>query len=281
MSTLTKIFIVLQLVFSITLSVFVFLTLGGQQKYKDLVETERSGKIAALASLGMANADVSKLQSQYAELQNAKTKEIADLNLELTRRTSDVNSARVRNDQLEAEKAEATANVQRLSTTIQLQQAAIQVRDTELSAIRPENQKLISQNAELNRKNNEQSQQIDLAEKTIRTLQETLASRPAAPQGSTGAASATVATLSGVPTQAVINGTVTKVQDANGKTYATLSLGSRDGVQSNTRLLVYRGNTYIGDATVVRVTPDQAVAQISENKVVVKENDRVISGSGY
>lgn len=282
MSTLTKIFIVLQLVFSITLSVFVFLTLGGQQKYKADVESALQGKVAAEASLGLANAQISQLSAQLSDVQNQKTAEVNRLNDELTRRTTEINLRQVSLDKAEAEKAESSANVQRLTNTVASLQSIVQRRDQELEAIRPENQKLIAQNAELNRKNNEQAQQLDLAEKTIRTLQETLAQRPAAPaQGAAQTQGEAVATLSGVPTQAQINGTVTKVQDANGKTYATLSLGARDGITANTRLVIYRGNTYVGDAVVVRVTPDQAVAQIQNNKSPVQANDRVISGGGF
>jgi len=281
LSTLTKIFIVLQLVFSIVLSVFVFLTLGGQQKYKDMVEVEQRSRIAAEATLGLANAESAKYQAQYADLMNQKTNEIANLNIELQRRSTEINTRQVMLDKSEAEKAEASANVQRLASTVQNLQAAMQRRDTELEAVRPENQKLIAQNAELNRKNNEQAQQLDLAEKTIRTLQETLAQRPAAPAQATPAKSDSVASLSGVPTQAQINGTVTKVQNSNGKTYATLTLGARDGVTANTRLVVYRGSNYVGDAVIVRVTPDQSVAQITVSKDAVQENDRVISGAGF
>lgn len=282
MSTLTKIFIVLQLVFSITLSVFVFLTLGGQQKYKDQVESALQSKIAAEASLGLANSQVAQLQSQYADLMNQKTSDANRLNDELTRRTTEINTRQVQIDKLDAEKLEILANIQRLTNTVSALQSTLTRRDQELDSVRPENQKLIAQNAELNRKNNEQAQQLDLAEKTIRTLQETLAQRPAAPaQGTAPAQGEAVATLSGVPTQAQINGTVTKVQSANGKIYATLSLGSRDGIAANTRLVVYRGSNYVGDAVVVRVTPDQSVAQITVSKDGVQANDRVISGGGF
>ena len=63
MSILTKVFIVLQLVFSIVVAVMVVMTTGPVQKYKQQVAVEQQGRLAAQAQSEMYSNQVAAANS--------------------------------------------------------------------------------------------------------------------------------------------------------------------------------------------------------------------------
>jgi len=61
---------------------------------------------------------------------------------------------------------------------------------------------------------------------------------------------------------AQVNAAISNVGNDKGRTLIEFPLGTRDGIQQNTRLFIYRGNNYVADATVERTTPDTSVAVV-------------------
>ena len=286
MSILTKVFIVLQLVFSIVVAVMVVMTYGPVQKYKQQIAVEHQARLAATAEIAKSandrDATLALLEKVKADLQTRV--DAAQKAADTARADAVTKQGQV--DLLQAGVDGSISNVSRLTSTNAAQKDQIATLLTELTAMRADYNRLVPQNAELNRKNSELANQIDAAQKAIRTLQEELATNqakseaPKAGAATPGAGAAVAALSAGTPTSIQINGKVQKVEDLNGKTFVTLSLGSRDGVAIGNRFLVYRDNTYVGDVVIQRVTPDQTVGVVTVSKSAPKASDLVISGGG-
>lgn len=71
-----------------------------------------------------------------------------------------------------------------------------------------------------------------------------------------------------------LDGIVTAVSQND---FIEVSLGTDDGLKEGHRLEVFRDNSYLGYAIVVRAAPDRAVAQVNEKskRDLIKVNDRV------
>lgn len=279
MNILTKLFIVLQLVFAIGLAVMVVLTTGEQNRYKTLVVNESKGRLSALAEAQQTSGKLAVAEQNLNKVSEDRRAEVDGLKRDLERRTNEFNSVKARQDTLEAQLAEATSNNTRLTNTIAAVRDQLATRDTELKDLRPLVTETVKKNAELTRAIDQLSNEKELNLKAIRTLQEELAKRAETPKAQT--AGDTVKQLSaGTPTAVQVNGKIQKVQELNGRTYVTLSLGGRDGVQQGNRFTIYRNNEYVGDAVVQRVVPDQAIAEVTMTRKAVQANDLVISGGG-
>lgn len=286
MSILTKVFIVLQLVFSIVVAVMVVMVSGPVQQYKQQVTNAQSGRLAAQAETLVYQNDAATVRSTLNTVKADSQAHVDAAQKAADQARADLVTKQGRLDVLEAQVDEFNKNMTRLTSTNAAQKDQIATLLTELTTMRADYNRVIPQNAELNRKASELANQLDAAQKAIRTLQEELATSQAKPEapkaGATAAGTGTaVAQLSvGTPTSIQINGKVQSVETLNGKTFVTLSLGSRDGVAIGNRFLVYRDNTYVGDVVIQRVTPDQTVGVVTISKSAVKESDLVISGGG-
>jgi hypothetical protein len=269
LSALTKMFIVLQLLFSLVCAVLLVLFVSKTENYKAAVESERTKNVGLAASIAnesreksLAQADVSRWQKQYNDTLN-----------ELVKVRADAASAAAR---LEAEKqalatqlAAANAQIQTLTAINSTDAATISANNTELATLRKQVPELTKQYNEIYRAKNEVDNQLKAAELAIRKLQQMLAQAPGAgagavaPIGSEGQIQVLTATSA---TTAKINGKVSDVALAQGRTLIEMPLGERDGIKVGTRMYVYRASGYVGDATVERVSPDQSVAVVVSTK---------------
>jgi len=282
LSTLTKIFIVLQLVVSLIISVVLVFGVGRIQNYKADVDAANTQRVAAQASYQKAQNDILVAQAQVADATAKATAQVNDLaraNNDLTTKNAELAS---QIGALQARNAQQQNSISQLTSSIDSQNSLLAAKDKELSSLRPDNASLLQKNAELNRVNNELSTQQRFAEQAIRKLQEQLASAPttggaAAPAEGNGAQ---VASLSAAPGGAQINGKITQVAQSAGHTIIELPLGDRDGVKVNTRFTIYRDTAYVGDAVVQNVFPDSSVAQVTTVKPgdSVKQGDLVMTG---
>jgi hypothetical protein len=285
LSILTKVFIVLALVCSLTLSVFVILTLSQQEKYRTALQSESVAKVGAQAMLAKMEADRNNYRDALDRLRTERLTSDSNYqaqirNLQNTIATSEREIATKGNDLNNAQ-----ASVTALTTANQAMTDTLGKLNTELAQLRQDVPVLTQRNAELNRHNNELQTGLDSAQNAIRRLQEELAeAQQPQPQktpttGAQGPSETTTPTLSAlVP----INGKVERVDTQNGRTFLTLSIGKRDSIQENYRFTIYRGNSYIGDAVVRKVAVDQSVAEVTMLKPgqQVQATDLAISGPG-
>ena len=286
MSGLTKILIVLQLVFSVAVAVLLMLMVSRQQSYKTELDNVRTAHIAALATAGHANSELAALRDELSREQGlSKTSE----------------------QSLAAASGAAVAAQAKADTTIQSLQKDLQQKETQLVSLTDtiktlsaqnehfskENQEmtpklteLVGRNADIARRNNELENAVRSAEQAIRKLQEEITLMTA--KGGSASASAATANIGNqvLPLNETrsgsgpINGQVTDLQQYAGRTYISTPLGTRDGLKSGSVLAVYRGNTYLGDARVENVTANESVAVMTAIKQgeTIQKGDLVMSG---
>jgi len=286
LSTLTKVFVVLQLVVSLVVAALVVVAVGKLPNYKEQVQSANLGWAAA-------EAQVNNLRAQLNAATTGNTEAIKDLQGKMSTLTASNQAKDATIAQLKIEKDAAEARATQSGNTVQVLTASVNslkdqlaAKDGELNKVRPEITALIQRNAELERANNELRTQNDFASRAIKKLQEELvaanekASTAAPAKAETTGAVAALA--AGNQSNVQINGKITGVQNVAGKTYISLPLGTRDGIKTGTQFAIYRGTGYIGDATVTRVAPDQSVAVVGIVKEgqTVQNGDMVISGVG-
>jgi septal ring factor EnvC (AmiA/AmiB activator) len=282
LSTLTKIFIFLQLICSIAVAVVLVFGLSHLQNYRADVESADQRALAAQASYQKSQNDIAIAQAQAADAiakATGQVNELARANNDLTTKNAQLAS---QIGALEARNAQQQNSIGQLTSSIDSQNSLLAAKDKELAELRPENASLIQKNAELNRTNNELSTQQRFAEQAIRKLQEQIAQAPAG----TGAAAPAegqggqVASLTSSANGA-INGKINQVTQSAGHTLIEMPLGDRDGVKVNTRFTIYRNTGYVGDAVVQKVFPDSSVAQVTIVKPgdTVKQGDLVTTGA--
>ncbi len=288
MSILTKIFVLLQLVFALVLAVLVVLFAHGQQNYKKQVLTDQNAMIASQAALLNTRATVSRLSAQLAQAARANINTLGNLNDKILNLQGKLSSAQSEVAQLKANKQSLVNSTSLLSAANRSQQDQLAADSKELTKLRPVVLRYINENAQLNRHNTQLTNERNEAQKQIQTLQESIVAlntrlaRAAALQHQVASAPNAVNAVIGVPTAVAVNGKIQQVQSYNNRVYVSVNLGARDGVSKGTRLTVYKSGQYVADVVVRSVDPTTCVGVVTlaspSAKVMV--NDLVMSGPG-
>lgn len=283
MSGLTKVFIVLQLVFSLVVSVLLVLMVSRLEPYKSQLDSAHAGQIAAQALLAAEQNKSQAAQAAADEARRGLTEAQANLQRTTTELNTRIASLTQSGQASEVKNAQAQTQITSLTNAVATLKDLLAEKDKQLNELTPRVAQLTTQYNEVYRSNNELQNQLRGAEQTIRKLQEQIAAGPA--QGGTGAATgdsgAQVASLSAANTQAPnasINGRIRKVGQLAGRTVIELPLGTRDGVKNSSRFFIYRNNVYLGEAVITTVTPDGSLATVQGNpQQPVQEGDMVMS----
>lgn len=286
MSTLTKIFVVLMVIFSIAFTVttinFVANTNGWKKLAEDyqqdlqVVETHMRSLAAAHAAEKTAWLDArQEKESLIADLQSGQSSQLAEI-AELQDEVAG----------LKAEKGDAEGLARRLSNQLQVAQTGWKESGDELDKIERRSMQLERRNLDLNERVNEQTAQIvvlvqkqHLLEQQINILRDesTKVARGggrsvATPEAisSTSMVGVRPATKSSSVTP--IRGRILEVQG----NLATISVGSADGVREGMVFVIYRGRDYIADLEVSDVEPGIAAGRVMRAKTMPKSSDMVM-----
>jgi len=284
MSGLTKMLIVLQLVFALVCSVLLVFGVSRLDNYKASVEAANAKYAGLAAAIAKEQANSAGLGTQLANAQKdattANTRATsADAKLAQVQATSDAAMLETK-----AQFAAAEARNTELTGGLAAANKSIQAKDDELKNLRP---MIVDQNKKLSETYQAKSEADNLlraAENTIKRLQEQLAqgggagAGSVAPLNSEGQISSYASSnISTTP----VNGKITAVQNAAGRTLLELPLGTRDGLQVNGKIYVYRDSGYVGEALIQNVTPGSSIAVVTFTKPgeTVKEGDLVATVS--
>lgn len=287
MSGLTKIFIVLQLVFSLVVSVLLVLMVAKLEPYKAQVDAAHTGRIAAQTQLAA-------IQQQLSASEAALTLARSDLQTAVTTGNNALMLAQAANADLTQKLQDATVKAAQAQTQLTSLTNAIATlkdllseKDKQLNELTPRVAQLTQQYNEVYRANNELQNQLRGAELTIRKLQEQIAQAPTGGTTApgTGAApadsGAQVTSLSAANSQAArgpINATVTDINTSAGRTIMEVPLGTRDGVKNGNRFFIYRNNNYLGEAVITTVTPAASVLTVQGTpREPIQKGDMVMS----
>ena len=286
MSTLTKVFVVLQLVLALVTSVMVILLVSAQPKYKDQVQAASAQAISSQLAVVVLQQQNANLSNANSELAKNLEKTVGDWKRQVDTLTQSVATSTKEKAELQVTLTNLETSIRGLTATNEsLKNQNITLND-ELKKARPDILAAIQKYAEVARKNDELNQQLNSATRSIRRLQEEMAAREEAANNKTSAAPAAAGSqvnnlVTGIQTATPVNAQVTRVESQAGRTFITMALGKRDGVRQGTQFVIYRGNQYVGDAVVrdVGVADCVAVVTVTKAGAAVQAGDMVISGA--
>ena len=282
MSTLTKIFIVLMVVFSIAFTMTMISFVAKTTDWKGLatdyrnelqiVETHMRKQAAAHAAEKTAWLDTKgSLEDRIANLQASET----EMSGQIAKLEDD--SAR-----LKAENNSSSALAHRLTTELQVAQAGWLEQRDQRKEIEQRNMELERRNIDLNERVNEltsqvlvlvqQQNQLEQQVNILRDENQKLAQgvRPEAGAAVFAGGAGGVEPVSPATTTP-IRGRIVEVQGD----LATISVGSADGVQPGTVFVIYRGSDYIGDLKITDVEPDLAAGRVIHARATPRADDMV------
>lgn len=279
MSALTKVFVLLQVVLSMLLVAGLVVYVNQSEKFTDsnkalstrLATAEGQAQRAANDALA-ARSDAQQVQLAYAnrakglqdELSTAK-KDVADRDAQLAKANADL--------------AAVSGALKSANEAMQLGQTTIATLQTQMGELRNSSDKTQGRNTELELALSESNATLQVTERQRRDLAEQLAAakeenadmRSTGGQSSRGpSASSSGLVGGGVGRQAgqAIIGEVRKRQDINQVPFATINLGSSEGVTRDMKFFVIdRQGNFLGTLVVVNVTPDEAIGRLSGDRI--------------
>lgn len=286
MSTMTKVFVVLNSVLSIALSVLFISSAAQWGNWKDLIHKYQSARDAAItqrqqtaataqAALALKDEAIASWQAKLRQTES----ELEDAGSKLAQATSDL--AVVKNERVALEAGRTKL------------QEILNVSTGELKTVQKQNQDLLAQNMDLQARNSrlnsrvlELTTNVTILTDQVRNIQEKLyaaqtggsISEPSAG----GQAQAAPMGASAAETPAVtgqIHGEITQVDG----TYAAINVGESSGVSAGMTFMVYRrdngSGTYLGDLTVERVRASEAGGKLTTLAAgSIRQGDRVVAG---
>lgn len=291
MSTLHKIFVVLQAVFSIAFAML-FISFAAQtadwkslaEEYRGLYrasDTHQRNLIASHAAEGAAALDAREaILQQNADLERRLQGEMRRVN-ELAADKADLGS----------EKARLEASNVMLLGSVQVAQNGWEVERTQRKGLEQRNMELEKRNIDLDERVNELSAQVLVLVQEKRQYEQennllrSENERIAVAHGRAPSGSPEVAVGPGMrgvhaetaATRDLIRGRITEIE---GK-YATVSVGSADGVTKDMVFVIYRGPDFVGELTISEVEPEMAAGRITHSVAVPQINDLVADSAGF
>ncbi len=296
MSPTTKIFVVLNAVLAIIVSIATISFVAQTHNWKQLSDDERRARVVAETQLRNEMA-VFKAREQLLLEQN---RNLTETQSELARARdqlqAELNRARQESAAFSEENRSLTATMQKLTSELAVARASEEELKDRIydpaDGILFQMTDLQKRNTDLNQRVKELTQQTRLQYEQIRQLQQ---QRYALEQQ--------VADLS-EQVQAVRAGTLTptavgpqldkavaltppatqpirgKVQELQGK-MAQISVGAADGVKQGMRFVIYRGGEYLGDLQIELVEPNRSAGTLTLVRGEIRAGDMAADAASF
>lgn len=286
MSTLTKVFVVLLVLFSVAFTTMTVAMVAQSANWRETaLKYEERARIADTTLRNMIAATAAQETTARDTIQ-AHAARIG----ELEKRLQEINAtaSRLRSDlaRVEADKGSADAMNRSLLAQVELSRDAESRLREQLNRVDRENIDLQQRNVDLNGRVNElhaqvavmgeQRRQFEQQLNTLKVENDRLSqatqrrSTGRTMEDPTGLAMSNVKPLTTTAGSA-IRGRILAVQDG----YVTISVGTADGVQRDMKFVIHRNGTYIGDLQIVSVEPGQAGGRLTPTSTPPRSGDQV------
>ncbi len=283
MSTLTKVFIVLLVIFSIAFTTMTVSMVAQQTNWRTLAERYQEQRniadtnlrhhiAASAAELATAQEVIQSHLSKITELEAQASKHstsLAEMEANLARAAAEKGSADAMNSALLAQ----LESTEKARGNFQSQRDDLERRSIDLER----------RNIDLNDRVNEQTARIAVLMEQKRQYEQQInmlrggtrmsgmPSEDPASAAMPGVNAATSAVASG------INGTVVDVAG----NVVTISVGASDGVKKDMVFVVHRNNQYIGDLQITMVDPERAAGRPVGAAFTPQSGDQVVDAIGF
>ncbi|MBU0716730.1 MAG: hypothetical protein KJ749_00645 [Planctomycetes bacterium] len=291
MSTLTKVFVVLLVVFSIAFTTMTVSIVAQTANWRDLAEEYEQHAVVAdtnLRHLIAANAaDVAGLQDVINDLRER----LGQLETEKQETINQVEQARSEAARSASERRSAEAINRALVAQLQAAEAARAEYQGQRDTLETRGLELERRNVDLNDRVNELTAQIVVMTEQRRQLEQQISiiraenekmamasGRSAAGLAVEEAPGAGVGRVTAVTpiAQSPIRGQVLEVSGD----LVTLSVGTADGVQKEMIFVVHRDDKYVRDVRITRVDPNQCAGRVVGTGPAPQPGDQVTDAAG-
>ena len=286
MSTLTKVFIVVLVVFSIAFTTMTVSIVAQSTDWRDTAL--KYDEHARVADTNLRN----QIAASTAELTTARDsikghlERIGELETQL--KTKGAESAKLRSDLAKAESEKSSSEAMNRGLLAQLQ-----IADSGRGEYRKQRDEIEKRNIELERRNIdlndrvneqtariavlfEQKRQYEQQINILRTENEKLARDAGRPAGASVLEAPSGAAMSNVTPLTAVSATPIrgKILDISGN-IVTISVGTADGVKKDMVFVIHRGDQYVGDMKINTVSPNQAAGRIVRSTSAPAQGDQV------
>ncbi len=264
MSTMTKVFVVLTSVLTITVSTLFVSAAAQWNNWKQLADGYRTERNAAITERQNAQTTAAIALQVKDDAIADKERTASDLNQKLQSQADENARLKSESSRFQSEALSAEGSRKSLESTLAVETSARDRAEEHNNELRRENMQLQTRNTRLNGRNMELVSETTVLRDEVRNLQEkayALEQRFAQVQrgGAAGAVldqttEAGTARVVSPSVKGVIDGTVTSV-DGN---YASISVGESSGVAAGMEFMLVRDGSYLGDLLIDTVRPKEA-----------------------
>lgn len=267
---LTKLFVVLLVLLSLMLTAGTVVFVGQVQDYKKNYESEKLERETAVRRAETARSDAEAAQRISQEQRADLGRQIQDSRSQINA----LNQEKIDKDtQLAAEKQRgATMSIENmtLAAGVKSAQDAQSQLQSQITDLRTTNDRIVSQNAQLNQRVTELGSQLEVTERERKLLAEQLAeaknqvTRQAAIMRDNGVPLAQIESNAPRAMAPAINGVIREVRPIQGVMYASISVGSADNVARGMEFKVVSRETgkFLGILTVDTVELNESTGRL-------------------
>lgn len=270
MSPLTKLFVVMLVVLSL-------LTTAATVVYVNREDISKQALDQTKAQLQSAQAAAQAAQDQLAAATNNLTNLQQESNARENKAQSDLTGLQTRISELNVQLAQSQSklatqqlDVSRLTEALNATQASNNINQQEVARLRQSNDTLVRQSSDLNATVSDLTARLDVTERERRHLAEQITQAT----GEVQRLSAIIRQSGVTPERAQelarrnappINGVIRDVRAIAGQQYATISVGSADGVAPGVQFKVLdrQNGNFLGTLVVDSVEPNEATGRLS------------------
>lgn len=300
MSPLTKAFVVLTTVLAVLLVALVVPFVAQTEEARTEISALQAQVRAAEEAARLKDLEIQQIEERIAgerQQMTAETNAMAARLSEMQGRLQDV----------QAQASQGAAQMTDLRASIAQFSAAAQQDAELLSTLRAELNEARNQLIDTRGKNIEQADvivalQAEMAslERQVRRVQEQLvAAEQEATQlqdqltraieyvptddraGILGGPAQQGALAAGTPTTQPVRGQVTGVRELDGTTLVQVDIGRADGVEAGNRLIVARGQDFLGTLVLDEVRDQEAAGRLVLQQGTVQAGDTILGGAGF
>jgi predicted nucleic acid-binding Zn-ribbon protein len=274
LSPLTKLFVSMLIVLSL-------LTTAATVVYVNKEDVQKTALANTQAQLQAAQGAAQAARDELTAAQQNLTNVQAAANQAAQAATTDINNRQQQISQLQVDLAKASSqqatqqlDISRLTEALNASQASSTALQTEVARLRTNNDNLVRQASDLNGSVSDLTARLEVTERERRLLAEQLTQA-----GTENNRLSTIIKNSGITADQAnviaqrsgpsINGVIRDVRVIAGRPYATISVGTADGVQRNMefKILDRAGGNFLGTLVVESVEPNEATGRLDGPKV--------------
>jgi hypothetical protein len=274
LSPLTKLFVSMLIVLSL-------LTTAATVVYVNKEDVQKTALANTQAQLQAAQGAAQAARDELTAAQQNLTNVQAAANQAAQAATTDINNRQQQLSQLQVDLAKASSqqatqqlDISRLTEALNASQASSTALQTEVARLRTNNDNLVRQASDLNGSVSDLTARLEVTERERRLLAEQLTQAGTENQRlgmiiKNANISPDQANGIGQRSGPSINGVIRDVRVIAGRPYATISVGSADGVKQNMefKILDRAGGNFLGTLVVDSVEPNEATGRLDGPKV--------------